>query len=219
MQLVDLMAALSPCRSLELTSAIEKIKPVARTLLLYHSEKILSQTGSKMIKNDEEFVSKTVKKKMMTELQKIGEMLVTLKATRLNEIPLDGSLRLAITQAQKMKTGNALRRQLQYIGKLMRSTNYDEIIQALARFEEAGKRQNYLSHQTENWRDRFIQQGQQALNEFLEQYPESNRQQLRQLLREVAKEQQQLAINPQLAPKYSRKLFKMLRDVITASHS
>jgi ribosome-associated protein len=170
-----------------------------------------------MIDNDEEFVSKTAKKNNMTALQKIGERLVTLKATRLNEIPLDDSLRAAIIQAQKMKSGNSLRRQLQYIGRLMRSTDYDAITQALARFEETDKRQTHLLHQAENWRDSFIQQGQQALNEFLAQYPEGNRQQLGQLLREVAKEQQQLVINPQLAPKYSRKLFKALRDIITVS--
>ena len=170
-----------------------------------------------MIDSDDSPVSKTAKKRMMTALQKVGETLVALNSTRLQEVPLDDNLRRAVLQAQKMKTGNALRRQLQYIGKLMRSTDHDAIEQALTRFEEMDKRQTQLFHQTENWRDRFIQQGQPALDEFLQQYPDSDRQQLRQLLREVTKEQQQLAANPQLPPKYSRKLFKLLRDTITAS--
>ena len=100
----------------------------------------------------------------------------------------------------------------------MRSADHDEIVQALARFEETDKRQTYLLHKTENWCDRFIQQGQQALYEFLEQYPDSNCQQFRQLLREVAKERQQLVVNPQLPPKSSRKLFKLVRDIVTVHH-
>ena len=160
--------------------------------------------------------SKTAKKKAMTALQKVGEDLIQLNTQQLAAIPLNGDLRAAIVQAQSMRAGNALRRQLQYIGKLMRSADHEAIIQAVERLEEADKRQTYLFHQTENWRDRFIEQGQQALDDFLKQYPNSDRQQLRQLLREVVKEQQQLAVNPDLPPKYSRKLFKVLRGILTS---
>ena len=165
---------------------------------------------------DETTSSKTARKKAMTALQKVGETLVKMNAQQLAIIPLDDTLRAAITQAQAMRTGSALRRQLQYIGKLMRSTDHEAISEALKHLEDTDKRQTHLFHQTENWRDRFIEEGQPALNDFLEQYPHSDRQQLRQLLREAIKEQQQLSINPGLSPKYSRKLFKVLRDILAA---
>ena len=168
--------------------------------------------------NDESlFTSKTAKKKAMAALQKVGEQLIRLNNQQLAAIPLEDNLRAAIVQAQAMRTGNALRRQLQYIGKLMRSTDHESITQALKCLQDTDKRQTHLFHQTESWRDRFIDQGQPALDDFLAQYPDSDRQQLRQLLREVTKEKQQLVANPDLPPKYSRKLFKILRDILTAS--
>lgn len=169
-----------------------------------------------MVADNTEILSKTAKKKAMTALQQMGETLVTLNAARLAAIPVDDNLRAAVLQAQKMKAGNALRRQLQYIGKLMRSADSEAITQALTRFDHADKQQTALLQRTEWWRDRLVQQGRQALHEFLAQYPDSDRQQLRQLLGKVAEERQQLASNPQLAPKYSRRLFKMLRGLISA---
>ena len=68
--------------------------------------------------NESLFISKTAKKKAVTALQKVGETLVKLNTQQLATIPLDDTLRAAIMQAQTMRTGNALRRQLQYIGKL-----------------------------------------------------------------------------------------------------
>ena len=59
--------------------------------------------GHEVIENDEELVSKTAKKKMMTALQEIGETLVKLSATRLDDVPLDENLRTAVLQAKKME--------------------------------------------------------------------------------------------------------------------
>jgi ribosome-associated protein len=69
---------------------------------------------------DELKPSKSARKREYIALQKLGEELITLKKSDLNSLPLDDNLREAVAQAQQMKAHGALRRQKQYIGKLMR---------------------------------------------------------------------------------------------------
>ncbi len=64
--------------------------------------------------------SKSAKKREYIALQKLGEELITLKQSELNGLPLDEGLLDAVLEAQQMKAHGALRRQKQYIGKLMR---------------------------------------------------------------------------------------------------
>ena len=64
--------------------------------------------------------SKSARKREYIALQKLGEELITLKASDLDRLPLDDNLREAVSQAKQMKAHGALRRQKQYIGKLMR---------------------------------------------------------------------------------------------------
>jgi len=64
--------------------------------------------------------SKSARKREYIALQKLGEELIALKASDLDRLPLDDNLREAVLEAKQMKAHGALRRQKQYIGKLMR---------------------------------------------------------------------------------------------------
>ena len=69
---------------------------------------------------DELKPSKSARKREYLALQKLGEELITLKASEIDSLPLDENLREAVMEAQQFKAHGALRRQKQYIGKLMR---------------------------------------------------------------------------------------------------
>lgn len=77
--------------------------------------------------------SKSAKKREYLALQKLGEELITLRESDLDSMPLDEELRDAVLEARQMKARGALRRQKQYIGKLMRRTDAEPIRLALAR--------------------------------------------------------------------------------------
>jgi len=165
--------------------------------------------------------SKTAQKKAMTALQDIGERLVELNSTKLKKIPLEDNLREAIELAQKMRIGNGRRRQLQYIGKLMRSSNGEEIEAALEELTQPQADHTRLLHQIEHWRERLITQGNNALSEFIQDHPNAERQALSQLVRAAIKEHQTIQTaqqkqQPAPSPKYSRKLFKLLQETIKA---
>jgi ribosome-associated protein len=71
--------------------------------------------------------SKSARKREYIALQKLGEELITLKVSDLDSLPLDDNLREAVLEARQMKAHGALRRQKQYIGKLMRHIDPEPI--------------------------------------------------------------------------------------------
>lgn len=127
--------------------------------------------------------SKSQRKRDMTALQKLGETLVKLSAIELAKIPLDDTLAQAITIARTIKEHEAKRRQLQYIGRLMRDTDPLPIEEALDKITSQHNQSKVLFHQVERWRDKLIAEGDKQIEEFLKQFPDTDRQQLRQLTR------------------------------------
>ncbi len=77
--------------------------------------------------------SKSARKREYLALQKLGEELITLKQSDLYSLPLDDDLRLAVTEARQIKARGALRRQKQYIGKLMRHIDPEPLRSELAK--------------------------------------------------------------------------------------
>lgn len=151
--------------------------------------------------------SKSERKRLMLALQKVGEKLVNLPTEQLTKIPLDPTLKTAIIEARDMTSHEAKRRQLQYIGRLMRHVEIAPIQAALAALELKSKLSKAKFHQMERWRDTLIAEEDEALQKFLEQYPHADRQQLRQLVRNAKK-----AIKGA-----DTELFRVIRGVIEAS--
>jgi len=155
--------------------------------------------------------SKTEMKNDMTALQKLGEELVGLKSSQLSKIPMPEDLLLAIKDAQRFNM-EARRRQLQYIGKMMRTIDPEPIQAALDKLRNKHSQNTAVLHKLEQMRDRIVEQGDDAINDAMVLYPEMDRQRLRQLARQAKKEKE--ANKP---PKASREIFQVLKEHNDAS--
>lgn len=155
-------------------------------------------------------ISKSQRKRDMLALQKLGQTLTELKPAQLAKIPLEEDLLHAITEMQRIHQREGRRRQLQYIGKLMRSADHDAIEQALDALNKEGLQQVQQQHLVEQWRDRLLSDDKNALAEFVDAYEPDDVQPLAQLIRQARREQEQ-----NKPPAAARKLFRLLRDTIT----
>ena len=152
--------------------------------------------------------SKSQLKRESTALQDMGEELVKLTPNQLAKIPMDENLRGEIIKAQGMKKFGSLKRQYQYIGRLMRTTETEAIAQALDQMKTHNVEDAQRFHRLEKLRDLLITNGDDAINQIVDLYPTADRQHLRQLIRQIQKETEQ-----KKPPSASRKLFRYLRDL------
>lgn len=158
---------------------------------------------------EQEAPSKSELKREMTALQQLGEAIVKLSNGQLQTIPLeDNRLAEAIHTARRIKSREGLRRQLQYIGKILRTIDIEPIRQAHQKLLDGRKEETRAFHELEQLRDRLIAAGPNQLDEVFEKFPAADRQQLRHIIIQTNKEQK--ANKP---PAASRKLFKYLREL------
>ena len=158
---------------------------------------------------DEAPVSKSQRKREAHALQALGESLVKLNKSALAQIPLTDDLRNAIDEARRLHQHGALKRQLQYIGKLMRQCDIEPIRTAYDKVTNSYREDVEQHHQLEQWRDRLLSDGDPALEKLLVEHPELDRQHVRQLIRTAHKETAKAK-----PPKAARELFRYLREVI-----
>lgn len=151
------------------------------------------------------YVSKSEIKRDAEALKKLGVELVQLSKNELEKIPLDESLDHAIELAQKIKK-EGYRRQIQYIGKLLRSRDIEPITQALDKLKNRHNQQITQLHKIEKLRDELIETG--NAETVLMLYPTADRQQLRNLARLAKKEQEE-----NKAPKSARQIFQYLKEL------
>ncbi|MDO8414510.1 MAG: ribosome biogenesis factor YjgA [Gallionellaceae bacterium] len=160
--------------------------------------------------------SKTKIKQQMHDLQAIGEELVELSNERLKELDLPERLFEAVREVKRINKFGAQRRQMQYIGKLMREVDTAPIVAKLEVW--SGKSHQHIAwlHQIERWRDRLLED-EGALTELLSAHPGADAQRLRALVRNALKEKE--AAKP---PKSYREIFQVLREILpehpTATH-
>jgi ribosome-associated protein len=166
--------------------------------------------------------SKTDLKRESTELQKLGEALLTLRSDLMQALPLPEKLADAIGQAQRITNFEGKRRQMQFIGKLMRGLD-PEVLQAVRDALEAqrkGSAQDAQAlHDAENWRDDLIARD-EAFEQWLAAHPGTDTQQLRALIRQARKDVQpdQDAISKGLAPRQGRayrEIFLLVREQLS----
>lgn len=155
------------------------------------------------------YVSRSEMKRDMLELQQLGEAIVKLSPGQLSTIPLeDEVLAEAIHTARRIKHREGLRRQMQFIGKLMRKIDTSDIAFAYQKLQDGRKEEARQFHELEVWRDSLIEQGPNATEEVMSKYPHADRQYIRQLIVQAGKEKK-----ANKAPASSRKLFRYLREV------
>ena len=154
------------------------------------------------------WVSKSEIKRDAEDLKQLGEKLVNLTKANLTKVPLDDSLKDAIELAQRLQK-EARRRQLQYIGKLLRSIDAEPIREALEKIENKHNQQQAMLHKLEILRDELVAKGDAALTDLLNEYPSADRQQLRNLIRAAQKEKEQ-----NKPSKAYREIYQILKTLI-----
>lgn len=132
--------------------------------------------------------SKSQRKRDMLALQKMGESLIKLSAEQLAKMNLPDTLVTAIQHMKSLSSHGAQRRQLQYIGKIMRHIEPETIEQALKTKELIHEKGTAKFHLLEEWRNKLLLDGDVALNSFLIDYPNADRQQLRLLVRNAQRD-------------------------------
>jgi len=152
--------------------------------------------------------SKSQRKRAMLMLQDLGAQLVELNAGQLAEVGLPEALHAAVTEAQRIRDFEGRRRQLQYIGKLMREVDPAPIQAHLERWGGNARAHTALQHLAERWRERLLDE-EDAFTLFAAEYPRIDLQQLRSLIASVKRD---LAAGR--APKNYRELFRAIRVIV-----
>ena len=152
--------------------------------------------------------SKTKVKKQMHELRDLGKELTELGKDQIAQLDIPETLREALREMKNINKFGAQRRQIQYIGKLMRDVDPAPIIARLDAWK--GKSQHHVAymHQLERWRDRLLE-SEDALTELLSAHPQADAQRLRTLIRNAQKE-----MEAQKPPRNYREIFQVLREII-----
>ncbi len=162
-----------------------------------------------MITDDEnsEPLSKTQRKQAMDDLQTLGAELVALPVDRVKKIDIPENLRDAVREAQRMlRSDEAKRRQMQYIGKLMRSVDVEPIRQALAQVRGESAGETAKLHRLERLRSELLE-NEKVLQEIVASYPGIDLQHLRSLRRSALKEHEQ-----NKPPRSYRAIFQLLKE-------
>jgi len=174
------------------------------------------------LKGDVE-VSKTDLKRESTELQKLGEALLTLRADLMDKLALPDKLLDALAEARRISNFEGKRRQMQFIGKLMRQLDPEVLDAARAALDEQHQpsaRETALLHAAEQWRERLIGSD-DAVAQWINTFPGTDTQQLRALVRQARKDAppvDQAAVSQGLAPRQGRayrEIFQLVREQLT----
>ncbi len=165
--------------------------------------------------------SKTDLKRESTELQKLGESLLDLRADLTERLQLPDKLLDALAEARRITHFEGRRRQMQYIGKLMRGLNEDTLAAVRAALDEqrqGSARETLALHEAERWRDALIERD-DAAGEWLRLHPQTDAQQLRALVRQARKDRGPVAdadaVSRGLAPRQARafrEIFQLVRQ-------
>jgi ribosome-associated protein len=151
--------------------------------------------------------SKSSRKRDMHALQDLGAELVELNPEQLESMDLPEALLAAVHEARRLTKHEARRRQLQYIGRLMRDIDAVPIRDRLEQWKGQGREHTAQLHALERWRDELLA-ADPALARFINEYPGADSQKLRTLIRNARREQKET-----LPPKSFRELFRVLRDI------
>ena len=174
--------------------------------------------------------SKTDMKRESTELQKLGEDLLELRPDAMLQLVaqehVPEALHEAIREAKKITNFEGKRRQMQFVGKLMRKLDEEQVqaIRAALDVQHNGSAEETLAlHMAEHWRDRLVQDD-AALAEWLSAHPDTDSQQLRALVRQARKDglPDKTAVSQGQFPRQGRAyrdIFKIVRDHLTTSES
>jgi ribosome-associated protein len=146
-------------------------------------------------------------------LQALAEQLLALPRQLLEELSLSEATWVAIDETARIKDQRALRRHYKRIANCLARENTEPLQALLAQRDAQARAASARQHEIERWRERLIEEGDEALAELIEAYPEVDRQQLRSLMRAAQRDRER---NRPDAP---RRLFRYLRELLNAAAS
>lgn len=155
--------------------------------------------------------SKSQRKRDMHALRDLGKTLTELSEDQLARLQLPDALRDAIREVRHISQRGALRRQLQYVGKLMREVDAERVQRELDAMTAGSLRQTAILHQSERWRERLLAD-EATVSEFVSSYPQCDVQKLRALVRNSRRES--VAGKP---PRAFRELLRLIRHLLVAN--
>lgn len=129
--------------------------------------------------------SRTQRRDEARALDVLGQQLVSMTASQRARLPLSDELREAIALAHRITSHEATRRQMQFIGKLLRTDGAAEVRAAIVAAEEDGRSRDRALGR---WQKRIIANGTEAIEAFLEAHPGADRQRLRTLYRAAVRD-------------------------------
>lgn len=132
--------------------------------------------------------SKSALKRESHDLQTLGKQLLEMPDSRLDDIPMPERLRDALADYKKTKSFEGRRRQLQFVGKVMREVDAGPLREAVAEFQLGHARNALALHQAERWRAELLSEDKEAVTRWAEAFPLSDLQQLRALVRSARKD-------------------------------
>jgi ribosome-associated protein len=157
------------------------------------------------MENDGEFVSRTKKKQQVEELQKLGAALIALPAVTLDALGLPAQLLTAVRDAQRFTSHGARRRQVQFIGKIMRKIDPEPVRAAVTAITNQSATARARQKRLEQWRERLLADD-AALTEFAGEHAGADLQAMRTIIRNARKE-----IAESKPPRAQRELFRLIR--------
>lgn len=151
--------------------------------------------------------SKSRRKREIGALTSLGSRLIEIPDNYLSKLT-DQGLIDAVRQARQINRGRARKRQIKYIGKLMRGTDVEEVRNLLDDLDSSSRRHTQQFHRLEQWRNGLMGEDRATLNEILTEFPQLDRQYLRQLTRAAIAERDRQGSDI----RHFRRLFRFLKD-------
>ena len=162
-----------------------------------------------MLEEDKEIiVSKTELKKDSKKIQDFGRKISQLTIKNIERFKFSSNTHNAIIDLKNLKSNSAKKRQVQYVGKLLRETDLTHAFLTMKQLKVSSQKEIQRNHIIEGWRDKLLINN-DSITEFVDVYPQIDKQSLRQTISNAQKEKKDSK-----PPKYSKQLFKLIKNIV-----
>ena len=155
-------------------------------------------------------VSKTELKKDSKKIQQFGRKISDLTINNIEAFKFPLNIYEAVIGLKNLKSNSAKKRQVQYLGKLLREIDLTDAFLVMKQLKVSSQKEIQRNHIIEGWRDKLLSNN-NSITKFVDEYPKIDRQSLRQTISNAQKEKKE-----DKGPKYSRQLFKLIKDIVMA---
>ena len=152
-------------------------------------------------------ISKTELKKDSKKIQEFGRKISELTINNIEAFKFPSNIYEATIDLKNIKSNSAKKRQVQYLGKLLREMDLTDAFLIMKQLKVSSQKEIQRNHIIEDWRDKLLSNN-DSITQFVDEYPKIDRQSLRQTISNAQKDNK--------SPKYSRQLFKLIKDIIMA---